>query len=274
MIALVGAAAAPAGAAEHAGQALCTDGATSVAGLTVEGDAWVEGTACDLTDVVVTGGLVVSGDRVVTLERVTVGGDLAAAGTVTILGSTVQGGVDASAQALVVQGSHVWHSIRGRAEALSVQGSTVDGAVNVFGDTAVLTGSDVRGWTNVLAASSADLRWSTFGRGVTSKGTGSFTLCGSDVATDVAVRGAQAAVTFGAEPCTTDAPPAGSARDGLTGDERDAVHVGGWLVLEYDAAPVTLRATTVGGNLSCAGNTGAIDHAGAAVAGQSTGQCR
>jgi hypothetical protein len=271
--ALIGMAAAPAGAAGGAGQALCADGATSVAGITVEGDAWVDGAVCDLTDVVVTGGLTVYGDRQVALTGVTVGGDLAAKGSVSLTGSTVQGGVVANAASLVVDGSHVWHSVRGYADTVSITGSVVDGAVNTRAKELTVSGSTVGGWANLNAAQQADVAWSTFGRGLTSKGAGELTLCGSDVAGDVAVRGLTNPARVGAT-CPTDALPVDGARAGLEGAERDAVHVGGWLIVEHNLGAVTLASTTVAGNLSCANNWGAVDHAGATVAGLSTGQCK
>lgn len=270
--ALVGMAAAPAGAADT-GQALCTEGATSVAAVTVEGDAWVDGTVCDLTDVVVTGTLTVYGDRQVTLTGVTVGGDLRAKGTVTLAGSTVQGGVVANAASLVLDGSHVWRSVRGYADTVSVTGSQVDGAVNVRAEDLTVAASAVGGWANLHASQEADVAWSTFGRGFTSKGAGALSLCGSDVAGDVAVRGLANPGRLGAA-CSTALLPADHARAGLAGAERDAVAVGGWLVVEHNLGAVTIASATVGGNLSCASNWGAVDRSGATVAGLSTGQCK
>lgn len=270
--ALLGLAAAPAGAAD-AGQALCADGATGVAGLTVEGDAWVDGAVCDLTDVVVTGDLTVYGDRQVTLTGVTVGGVLGAKGTVALTGSTVQGGVVANAAALTIDGSHVWRSVRGYADTVAITGSVVDGAVNVRTQDLTVAASTVGGWANLNASQEADVAWSTFGRGLTSKGAGALTLCGSDVAADVAVRGLANPGRLGA-PCAAGALPADHARAGLAGAERDAVHVGGWLIVEHNLGGVTIASATVAGNLSCASNWGAVDHSGASVAGLSTGQCK
>ncbi|GEA87541.1 hypothetical protein [Cellulomonas cellasea] len=277
--ALLGAAAAPAGATGGAGQGLCADGVTAVAGVTVEGDAWVDGAVCDLTDVVVTGDLTVYGDRQVTLTGVTVGGDLGAKGLVTLTGSTVQGGILASAASLVVQDSHVWHSVRGYADTATVSGSVVDGAVNVRAKDLTVELSTVGGWANLIASQQAEVAWSTFGRGLTSKGAGELWLCGSDVAADVAVRGLANPGRVGAttaaagNACSTASLPADHARAGLADAERDAVNVGGWLVVEHNLGAVTLASATVAGNLSCASNWGAVDFVGATVAGLSTGQC-
>lgn len=278
--ALLGAAAAPAGAAGSTGLGLCAYGVTTVAGVTVEGDAWVDGAVCDLTDVVVTGDLTVYGDRQVTLTGVTVGGDLGAKGAVTLTGSTVQGGVLTNAASLVVRDSHVWHSIRGYADTATVTGSVVDGAVNVRAQDLTVELSTVGGWANLNASQQASVAWSTFGRGLTSKGTGELWLCGSDVATDVAVRGLTspgrvgATTTAAGDACSTASLPADHARAGLADAERDAVNVGGWLIVEHNLGAVTLASATVAGNLSCASNWGAVDHAGATVAGLRTGQCR
>jgi hypothetical protein len=266
------------------GRRLC-EGEVAEQGLYVVGDAFAGSeNECRLADSVITGDLYLGDRQSIHLTGTTVKGDIIdvgyRAGAHVDAGSHVFGSIVVGGEArLRVTDSTVRHSIRGHLRNAWLDGAVIEGAVNVGARSGLhISGSRIGGWVNVPTGETT-VEWSELGRGLTTKGAAPLRICGTDIAGAATFTGSSAVTlgsgTAGEVPvaCDTTLLGPGDPRFGLPEAERDAVVIGGSATVSGTFGHVTLLRTEVAGDLTCDGNLGPVDAAGAVVGGARGGQC-
>ncbi|MCL3861038.1 hypothetical protein [Actinotalea sp. K2] len=248
----------------------------------VTGNLWVPPAgSCALEGVEVTGRVVVSDDALLTLSGSSIGGDLVAweGSRTEVHGSTLHADllVNESTAALV-HGSRVVGSVLGRVATVDLTTSTVEGSINLGArrSTSVVD-STVSGSFRVHGGQ-VGVAWSSLGSSATVSGADGFRTCGTDIAGDLTVRWAHSLIGIGfsgAVGCTVAQLAEGDPRLTLPAAQRDAVHVGGSVLLTGNPHSIFVRAGSIAGDLVCESNVGprGVNVSGVDVGGTRTGQC-
>lgn len=232
---------------------------------TVYGDLRVSaGHTCLLEQVTVTGDVVVEPGGTLDALSSTFRRDVVvSSATAWVTASTVAGSVVTTGTADVfVSRTGVTHDVRGTAARVTLDSATVNGLVNVtVTDRLGLLQAQVAGRV-VSRGGAVRIDTSTLGS-LTARRAASFQVCGTDVEGDVAVTGGLGVTAIGLsedESC-------------FFGLERVSVSIGGSLLLADNGDRVTLRETSVSGDLGCTGNALLEVDPAVEVGGQRTGQC-